>query len=1177
MNITTIKKHLKYHTAFVLIFLSMVASLYAQQMNFDFKNATLKEVLKKVTEQTGYDFVYSDALKEINNKVTVISKDEKPEQFFARFFPTIGISYKIRGKQVALSTGTVPATPAVSRLETKSGQEELTTIKGTVIDDTGTPLPGVFVSVKGSRNTVITDLAGKYTINAPKASTLVFKFLGMKEFEAAAENIKGTSVVLEMDTQKLEDVVVTGYQMLSKERATGSFSVITQKNLENKLQPSIKSILEGQSSGVVLTKQGEIEIRGVSTIMGVKTPLIVVDGYPLIGSGVGIESINPENIDQITVLKDAVAASIYGARASNGVIVITTKNAEKGLINLSYKGTYGITLKPDLTKLNISSVKDYMDAELDLYNQNSNASYTSYNSYYQISDYAYLLMAKDKGLMPAAEADAKIALLKNNNALSQIEKYLLKPKQSYQHNLDLSGGTDKNLLRSSIRFVEEGGNLDNNKSTRLVFDINNIWTPKDWISIRVLSNVNYAKSHTMTDNVDTYTTFGSTSRIQPYTKLYDNSGNMTMYTPVPQRRLDKYLTYPGLLPVTYHPSTDSPLMYSDDQNLQLRLGGDVTVKFLDWLTGKIGGSWTKGYNNTQIIQDANALTMRLNYNDGTSATNSTKHYIPEGGRRDETNRSSEAWVIRSQLNANKSLNGDMHRINAMIGSEISKDTYYYTYLPTRLGYNPVSASYNSGFDPYEYNKNTGNIKGDMLFGTGPMNLSSIGYGGNYGVRDNRFVSWYANGSYEYNNRYLLSASARLDLTNFFGTDPKFRYKPTWSLGGTYKISEEPFFTPLKNIFDRFYIRGSYGVNGNISLSYAPYLILGVGSHNTTTGGISYSISSYPNNALRWERTQIVNLGIDMSMLKNRLNITAEYYNKYSSDLIASDAVDETRGTASVPQNVGSLRNEGFELTLDGDIVRNADFNWSAYMITSYNSSKVTNYNVSRAYFGSYATANGILVEGYPMDAFWGGKFAGLDNTGTALYYNYKGEKVAGGSLTAKDAVYLGTLRPKVDISLTNTFRYKNFEASFMFIAKLGHKYRKDNFSGSNYINRHVGERWRAAGDEAKTIYPKLTSWNMDMFYYPYSDIFVASANYLKLRDLSLSYYLPKNLVGTIGLSNVKLYFQTRNLFYIAAKGVDIDPETAEINSTGGTGAMTNQAYTSLQLRPEFYFGISINL
>lgn len=1175
MNFSMILKRLKYSVSLLAVFLSTVAVLNAQQLNFDFKETQLKQILKKVTEQSGYNFVYSDTLKVINTKVNASSKNESAEQFFARFFPTVNVIYKIEGKQVVLSpksSKTSTTTPA----ERQKTSDNIT-LTGVVYDSAGDPIPGVYVTIKGTNTGVISDISGKYTINAPKEATLLFRFLGMKELEVPVNSRNLAKVTLEVDTQKLEEVYVTGYQTLSKERATGSFSVVTQKNIENKLQPSVKSILEGQSSGVVLTKQGEIEIRGVSTILGVKSPLIVVDGYPLIGSGTGIETINPDNIEQITVLKDAVAASIYGARASNGVIVITTKNADKGIINLSYKGTYGITMKSDLSKLNISSVTDYMDAELDLYNQNTNSSYTSYNSYYQISDYAYLLMAKDKGLMSATEADMKIAQLKTNDALSQVQKYLLKPRQSFQHNIDLGGGTERNLLKSSIRLVDERGNLSPNKNTRLIFDINNIWKPKDWISIRILSNVNYSKDHTASESISTFTSFNSTSRIQRYSKLYDENGGKVMYSPVAQRRIERYLTYPGMMSIAYHPETDNPLLYSDDQNLQIRLGGDINIKFLNWLNAKVGGSWTKGFNTTKTIQDAQSMNMRLNYNDGTSLTNPTKHYIPEGGRIDETDRSNESWVIRSQVNINKSFEGGKHLVNAMIGNEISKDTYYYKYMPTRLGYDPVSATYNSGFDPYEFNKNTGNIKGDMLFGTGPMNLSSVSYGGNYGVRDNRFVSWYGNGSYEYNNKYLFSASVRLDLTNFFGTDPKYRYRPTWSLGGTYKISEESFFAGLKHIFDRFYLRGSYGVNGNISLNYTPYLIIGVGSHNTTTGGISNSISSYPNNSLRWEKTQIVNLGVDVSMLKNRLNLAFEYYNKNSNDLIASEAIDETRGTASIPQNVGSLRNYGFEITLDADIIKSSDFNWRVYLITSYNNSEVTHYNVNRAYFTSYASANGILVQGYPMDGFWGARFAGLDNTGTALYYNAKGEKIAGGSLKAADAIYLGTLRPKMDLSLTNSLKYKNLEASFMFIAKLGHKYRKDNFSGSNYINRHVGERWRKPGDEATTIYPKLTSWNMDMFYYPYSDHLVASANYLKLRDLTVSYNFSKSITNKIGLSNLKLYFQTRNLFYITAKGVDIDPETAEVNTSGGTGAMTNQAFTSLQLRPEFYFGISINL
>ena len=512
----------------------------------------------------------------------------------------------------------------------------------------------------------------------------------------------------------------------------------------------------------------------------------------------------------------------------------------------------------------------------------------------------------------------------------------------------------------------------------------------------------------------------------------------------------------------------------------------------------------------------------------------------------------------------------------MAGSEVSKDTYEYSYMPTRLGYNPVSATYNNGFYPSDYNNNTNNMKGDMLFGKQPTYLGSISYGNNYGVRDNRFVSWYGNGSYEYNNRYILTGSVRLDLTNFFGTDPKYRYKPTWSVGGTWKLSNENFFSGLKDIFNRLNIRASYGVNGNISLSYTPYLILSVGSHNPTTGGVSYGISSYPNNQLRWERTGIFDVGLDASLFENRLNISFDYYNKKSTDLIVSDSIDETKGTTAIPQNVGGVTNQGFEITLNADVIKGKQFSWNSNLITSYNTSNVDYYNVKRAYFGSYATASSILVQGYPMNGFWGAKFAGLDNKGTALFYNHNGEKVEGGSLEADDAIYLGTYRPKVDMSWTNTFSYKNFDLSFMFIGKFGHKYRKDCFSGSNYNSRYVGQRWKQAGDEEKTIYPVLKSWNMDMFYFPYSDILVGNANYVKLRDLTLSYNLPKSVLKSIKLSSAKIYFQTRNLFYITAKGVDIDPETAELNASG-TGAMTAQAYTSLQLRPEFYFGVMINL
>lgn len=1150
-----------------LIFTS--SNLNAQGIKFKFNKITLKTALTEIEQKTNFKFVYSSALEGINQTVTMdydLASQSKINEMLKVLFKEMNITWQIKDCSIIL----IPTQKAATLIKAS-------TIKGVIKDNNGEPLVGVAVKNENSDIIVSSNASGNYSIEAKEGDKLSFSLIGMETYYAPVKNNKLINIQMKVDVIALSDVVVTGYQTLSKERSTGSYAVVTSQKIENKLQPSLKSIIEGQSAGVVLTKDGDIEIRGVSTINGITAPLIVVDGYPLIGNDVGIESVNPDNIENITILKDAVAASIYGARASNGVIVITTKSAKKDKFNIGYKGTYSINLKPDMNKLNYASIKDYMDAELDLYNQNPNSSYSSYNGYYKLSDYTYLLMAKDKGLISATEADNQIAALSKNDALKQIQKYLVRAKQSQQHNLSLSSSSETNMLSTSLHYIKEYGDLKNNDNSRFIIDLSNTWKPMRQISVRTFANVNYVKNNSTVETISSLTYFNSASKILPYSKLYDENGNAILSTPVGQRRLDKYNTYPGMKPVTFHPESDLSKNMIASENLQVRLGGDINVNFCNFLSASIGGSWIKGSAKNTTIYDEDSFTMRTAYNDGTSSSNPTKHYIPTGGYINESRGTMMSWVVRSQINYKQSFDNEKHRISAIIGNEVSKDTYEYTYLPSRLGYDPVSATYNSGFSIHDYNKNTNNMSSDMLFNRKPMYLPYLSYGSNYRVRDNRFVSWYGNASYEYNKKYILTGSIRLDLTNFFGTDPKFRYKPTWSIGGTYKMAEEKYFSGLKEIFNRFDIRASYGVNGNISLNYTPFLILSVGQFNNTMGGVSYGISSYPNNQLRWEKTSIFDFGVDFAMLNNRINVGVDYYHKKSTDLIVSEDVDQTTGVSSLPQNVGGVTNKGIEITLAGDVMKTGDFTWGSSFIMSCNKSMVDYYNVKRAYFTYYATAPSILVQGYPMNSFWGAKFAGLNNKGAALFYNSKGEKIEGSSLKAEDAVYLGTQRPKVDMSWTNTFRYKNIEASFMFIGKFGHKYRKDCFSGSNYNNRHVGERWKKAGDEQKTIYPVLKPWNMDMFYFPYSDILMGNASYVKLRDFTLSYSLPAQIVKKIRLSNLKVYFQTRNLFYIAAKGVDIDPETAELNTSGGTGPMTAQGYTSLQLRPEFYFGVSINL
>jgi outer membrane receptor protein involved in Fe transport len=621
----------------------------------------------------------------------------------------------------------------------------------------------------------------------------------------------------------------------------------------------------------------------------------------------------------------------------------------------------------------------------------------------------------------------------------------------------------------------------------------------------------------------------------------------------------------GAKDTSYNPITDAYDDYNTYSVYSTRLNGFLRFKIIDGLTAEVGGNWTRGNKVYKSISEADSYKMRLAYNSSTSISNPVNHYIPDGDMINETRYINENWTLRTQINYSKTFG--KHRVNALAGNEVRRITYDNNTYETRFGYNSTAGS----FTPVNMKDlKSGTYTSDMVGGS---IIVSPSYG-SYSIRDNRFVSWYFNGSYEYNDRYLVSGSVREDLTNFFGTNPKYRHKPMWSVGGTWKLSNEDFFDA--EWVNRLNIRASYGVNGNISLSEGPYLILSTGTYSSVTEGVPYGISSYPNNSLRWEKTKTTNLGVDFDILKNRLGLSFDYYFKKSTDILAKDAMDPTTGASSMTKNVGSIQNKGIEISLHGTPVLSSDFRWDVAYNVSLNKNKVLKYNVSRKYPTYWAFTQAVHAEGYPMYGLFGYKYAGLNEKGETMVYGADGNTKLASAVTVDDVVYLGTAVPTTDMSLTNTFNYKNWSLSFMFIAKFGNKYRKDVFQGSNINSRYVGQRWKEAGDEASTIYPVLKSWNMDIFYFPFCDVNIGNAGYAKLRDLVLSYNFSKPLLSHIGMSDARIYLQARNLFRITAKGVDIDPETIEINYTGGMGASTNAGYTTLPRNAEYYIGLSFS-
>lgn len=1145
--------------------LSAYASGKAQSVTISGKDLSLKQVFNTIERQTGYVLFANKDVFTIAKKVTLNVTNMPLREAIDFTLKDQPIDYTIEGKTIVLSRK-----PQSYLMNVATPPPPVT---GRVVDASGQPMSGVNILVKGTNKGTQTGTNGTFTISAGTGDILVISYVGYATREIA---ISGTNqftpvnIVLTTSSASLSEAEVTistGYQTISRERMTGSYATVQTRRLQNKLQPSLVSALEGMASGVVVTKDGKIEIRGRSTFLANAEPLIVVDGYPISGT---LETINIDNIESMTVLKDAVAASIYGARSSNGVIVITTKTGRKGMLQLNYKGSSGVTLRPDLAYLNKTNSSDYVDAEIDAYKINPANAQNTYDRGATASRVTQLLIAKDRNQITEAQMNTELAQLRSNKGIDQLRRYLLRPKFTQQHNLSITAGNDKSMTNAAIRYIGNRNNTIDSSDYRVIFDLKNDWTPARTVTVRLFTNVNYASTTAPVRTPSEFYSYSSSSMLRPYSLIVDPATGQPQSVPVVRPQLiSQYAAISGAKTMDYNPLNDLRLETTRRQNLQARLGASINVKLLEGLSAEAGGNWTRGSINSRTIYDATAFRVRALYNAATSITNPTKHYVPDGSIVDEYRNINEAYTFRGQLNFNRTF-GSKHRITAIAGGEINKDVLDNNTYPTRFGYNDQAGA----FSPFNYSDyNAGLYIADFQLPAGWV----VANNGGYAFRDNRFVSMYANGSYEYDNRFILSSSARIDQANFFGTNPKYRYKPNWSVGGTYKLGQEKFFeVPW---ITRLNLRGSYGINGNISLKQGPYLLIQANGYSPTSGGIVYTIASPPNKDLRWERTQILNLGTDLTLFKGRLNATIDYYNKLSKDLLAPDFIDATYGRNSVTRNAGTARNTGIELSLETDVIKTKQFGWNVYFNGSYNTTKVLSFNYNYLYtsyltmtssaslFGG--TGGTILKTGYPLDAIFSYPFAGLDNTGTPNYYNSAKTKTLGGNMKTADLVYSGTIRPKYVLALTNTFSYQRFDLSFMIIGQLGAVMRRDTYSGSNYENKYVAQRWRKAGDEATTIYPKLAPNSTDAWYFPYSDIMVQSANYAKLRDVTLTYRFNDKLWRHTGLNNIRIYFQGRNLWTVKANHDNIDPETMSIDDNGNTTR-------SLPLRPEFYGGLSIN-
>lgn len=1114
------------------------ASSYGQKVSIHGKSITLRQVFSSITRQTGYAYVWSVKNIPPDTRVQVDVNEENLETVLNNLLHNLGLDYKIQGKTITV-------------LEQRSGQApEPVDVKGVVVDEAGQPLAGVSIQVKGLKSGTVTDSEGRFSLeNVSSGSTLIFTMVGYEPRELPASAKLGR-IVLKAKIDELADISVTvntGYQTISKERAAGSFSVVTDKDMAGRLQPNLLDRLDGLVSGMALVRNSAspqntrntlgVEIRGRSTINATATPLVVVDGMPYEGS---LDALNPNDIESVTVLKDASAASIYGVRSSNGVIVVKTKSGKAGKVRIDYSNTLSFRGLPDRGYLNKMSSAELVDFQKAMFAYRS-GDFEGIDPRKAMNDVYRILYDFKGGVITEAEMEKQLDVYRKRDRYANMGEFLNTIRFDQQHNLSLSGGSDRYAYHYSLNYTQPGNyNKGQPVNKSLGYNLKNEFKMTGWL--KLTANIIGRNSRLEGDNgFDFYNNYigGKAS----YYLLRNEDGTPAQwYNSKSQFEIDR-LNALGLEDETYIPADQVHYTHQKSYDKYLNLNFSADLKLAKTLDFDLSyqSERTEGYDAVLYRSQSQLVSGMVNDATQMDANGLPIRNIPEGGQFDETRNDINSYTLRGQLNYKETFN-HIHDVVAIAGAERrqirSTGTNIYKY-----GYDEESLVY-KGINEDLY--------GQRLDNTEALFNSYYIYNQETGFVDalDRYVSFYANGSYTYNNRLTLSGSIRVDQTNLFGTDIRNQYKPLWSVGALYhlpKLNWEPL--------DRWSVRMTYGVNGNVPKMNGPYLISEVeSSPNYYTGEMQAYISSPPNPSLRWERTDVFNFGLDFSLWKSRLSGSIDLYNKNTSDLLGNTPVDPTLGWDNLVMNYGNMRNRGIELTLTGKPVALQDFGWVTTLNFSYNKNEITNLFVEQntPYYYYYQPQDRV---GKPMGSLYSIDYAGLDKNGDPQARKADGTLVTSTQeLTVADLIYEGTSIAPFNASWRNNIRWKNLDLSFMFIYSGGNvmrgvhpeyltKYAELNYTTN--ADRLWLNYWKNPGDEKDPdigpAFKSAASGDVTDIYNA-AHRFVQKADYIKLRDISLSYSLPERLVRPISLQYIRLTAQVLNAWRWAANKDNLDPE-----------------------------------
>ena len=1054
-------------------------------------------------------------------------------------------------------------------------------VSGVVLDENREPIIGASVLVEGTSQGVITDIDGRFTLRNVTGSDikLIIRYIGKKDIQTRVKLNSTNEFIMKEDVTMMSEVVVTGYQDISREKVTGSVSTVSAEKLEDRYMPSLMDNLEGRVAG--LTTYGDkTTIRGTSSLYASTNPLLVVDGLPIEGS---IDDLNPYDIESVTVLKDAAAAAIYGARASNGIIVVKTKGAkEKGKINIDFSANLTVWEKKNMDyaanfymtpEQQVQTERDFYDwyyfggGAADPASSVEQAISTGMGAVSPI-DYAYY--QRYKGIITQEELDARMEQLSQNNFAKEYADHALRNQVLQQYNLAVRSNTEKSSSNLVINYKYDNSGIINAYDNQFNITYKGSYDIAPWLTARFTANGIFNNKQANASELAT-----NPFNVPAYTSLLNEDGSRNYYSTTALYTLNEYYEEGQSnsdfrrLGFNHLEELDYNLQKTRRQNM--RYQGELLFKPIEGLTVNAQFVYESERNTLSTYYEEDSYLMRMMYNGylQPQSDGSLTSLIPEnGGMKTTTNTIGNYWTARAQ--ANYSRDFGKHSVNVLAGLEFRE---------TKLsGTNGLML----GYDEQLQNDATATIDFSTL---SQMTYAPYVGGGYFPVQQcfydaymadamtpvmeerHRYASGYANLTYTYDNKYNVFASFRKDYADVYGLNAEFRGKPLWSVGAGWSLHNEAFMKDIEWV-NFLKLRGSYGVTGNIYQGATSYMTAVTSGNNSVTKLPVSVIESPGNPELKWEQTATTNVGLDFSLLDNRLRGTFDWYHKESKNVFSNRMLDPTTGYTSMFMNTASVKNDGVELSLSYEWFRpqkRRDFGWNTALTFSHNKNTIT--YVENPSTTASALINSQFLEGYPTSALFSYRFAGINDEGRHTWYLPDGTTTTSISSAPVEAVvYSGQTDPKVVSSMENTFSWNGLSLSVLMVYYGGHKMRALEEQETYHVPYGPVASYflNAWTPEHPTNTPGIGQWSSTSGIGSealYTDAYVRPADFLKIRNIVLSYELPEMWLEKIRLQRASVSFQLNNPKWLWVKNkVGIDPETL-----------------SLRDPSSFVFGLNINI